>query len=143
MPRCKSFRILLFALLTFDKALFVVRIAKRCSKKTELVFDEFFQHIIGRRVVVRDDQHRFSGNEDVGDDVQNGLRLACPWWALDDADRMLESSLHCFQLARIAAERIDQPLFRIGLSFEKTGVEVGCQYCFVRHEPHFVVLFGK
>ena len=112
-------------------------------RKTELVFDEFFQHVVGRRVVVRDDQHRFPGNEDVGDDVQDGLRLAGSGRALNDADRMLESFLHGFQLARIAAERIDQLPFRIRLRFEETGVEVGCQRRFVRYKPYFVVLFGQ
>ena len=143
MPRCKRLRILFFLLLTFDKALFVVRIAERRGEKPELVFDEFFQYVIGRRVVVRDDQHRFPGNEDIGDNVQNGLCLAGSGRALNDADRMLESLLYGFQLACVAAERIDQPPFRIRLRFEETGIEIDCQRRFVRHETDFVVLFGQ
>ena len=142
MPRCKRFRILFFLLLTFDKSLFVGRIAERRSEKTELVFDEFLQHVVGRSIVVRNDQHRFPGNENVGDDVQYGLRLAGSGRALNDADRMLESLLYGFQLACIAAERIDQPPFRIRLRPEETGIEIGRQCRFVRHETDFVVLFG-
>lgn len=92
----EAYKKLLVATDEMVKSLFVVRIAERCGEKAELVFDEFFQHVIGRRVVVRDDQYRFSGNENVGDDVQNRLCLAGSRRALNDADRMLESLLHGF-----------------------------------------------
>ena len=143
VPRCKCLRILFFLPLAFDKSLFVVRIAEWRNEKIEPVFDEFFQHVISRGVVVRDDQHRFSGDEDVGDDVQNRLRLTCSGRALNDADRMFESLLHGFQLACVAAERIDQPPFRIRLWPEETGIEIGCQCRFIRNESDFVVLLGQ
>ena len=56
-----------------------------------------------------DNEDCFISHQQIGNDIQDRLRLARPWRTLDNADLMSQSGLHSFFLACIAPEGIIYP----------------------------------
>ncbi|MCY1352811.1 hypothetical protein D9M69_391310 [compost metagenome] len=106
----------------------------------QATFLQLLVDVFHRCIVVGQHCNRLSTQQDIGEDVEDGLGLAGPRWALDHANLRAEGLLDRRELALVQSERIDQPLARrqravvprtIGV---QGGVGTGGQFCQLAHD---------
>ncbi len=93
-----------------EEGLTVILIAKLGYQVAQAAFLQLFVDIFHFCIVIGQHSHRLSAQQDIGEDVEDGLGLAGSRWAFDHADLRAERTLDGLVLAFVQPERINEPL---------------------------------
>ena len=122
-PRGVGHGILLFVC---EKGLPPGPVSQFGHQRPVLVFRQFVAHVVHRRIVVGHDTDGFSLHQQIGDDVQNRLRLSRTGRPLDHAHPIAQRPLHGEFLAGVTAEGIDEGRI-VDIARRRPPAQIGIQ----------------
>ena len=126
--------------LSLQELLLVGKASEKRSQKNSILLFQLFRHIVCCRVVVGYDRHGLPAPDNIGDDIQNRLRLSCPRRALNDADFGGKRPLHRQLLALVQAKRIDYRLRHLRCPDFFPWCKIACQHSILADLLDLVIL---
>lgn len=130
------------AALTLQERLLVFRLAQRRGQKAKAALrgGELFENVLRGGVVVRHHLDRFPPQQQVGEDIQDGLGFPGAGRPLDHADLILQGAMDGGKLTGVPAKGENQAAAGVLLDGMRFGVQVNSQGGFSINKGYAVIL---
>ena len=129
--------------MALNKSIFIACLAKLSTYEIQSSSLEFLSDVLNSGIVIGDDFHRLSCNNEIRENVEDSLRLSGTRRALDDAKLILQRIANSFILTPVASKRENGCAWTASDSGVCIYVEVGLKKGVLGDELHFLVLVCK
>ena len=143
-PVCSPFRKIRIACrLRIKKLLFFLRSPKGRNKKIQAIFRrrKLLNNIFYGRIIVADNLHGLFTNQQICNNIQNGLRLTCTRGTFDHAHMIQNRLFNSMVLTLIATKRKNQQTrVKPGLCIILIGIQINRKRVFFTDKVYFFIL---